>query len=201
MIVGILTGIAILTWRHSNKLELKNKKHSTDLARAFAIMSKGKFEKKDNDYQFRIPYPYEKYLEYEQKTEYPTMIDDLVSVNELIAGSKMRGEEFDFVTFEHSNDAPFSRANEHLESYKDTVMLRRKAKDACIKATNYWETNNLGAEYKKAMAEGKYELNPEYGRLRKLFEKALRELQKSLERLSQRLEDGVVVKGKCDLGY
>ena len=201
-IVAIISGLAIVTWRYANQRELKNKKHSTNLARAFAIMSKGRFEKKDNDYQFCIPYPYEEYLEYEQMSEYPTIIDGLVSLNELNAGFEMVGKKFDFVTFEHSNDAPFSRANEHLKSYKDTVMLRRKAKDTYIKEVEYWETNNVGAEYKKAMAERNYNApNPEYSRLSKFADDALLELQKSLERLSQRLEDGAVVKGKCDLGY
>ena len=115
----------------------------------------------------------------------------------------MRGKEFDFVTFEHSNDAHFPRANMHLESYNDIVMLQKKAKDAHAIAVEYWETNNVKAEYKKPIAEGKYDdaLNPEFARLSKLAANALLELQKSLERLSQRLEDGAVVKGKCDLGY
>ena len=201
-IVGIF-GLAILIWKYSSQQELKNKKHSTDLARAFAIMSKGEFEKKGKDYQFCIPYPYEEYLKYEQIMRYPTLKDGLVSLDEINMGIEMKGETFDFVTFEHSNDAPFSRANKHLESYKDIVVLHNKAKEACIIAMEYWQTNNVAAEYNKARAEGKPNdvPNPEFDRLSKLAANALLELQKSLDRLSQRLEDGAVVKGECELGY
>ena len=188
IVIGIFIIAVVMGFLDHIQNSDKKKTHSQILARSFEIMSSGNFGNEYDKYEFCVPYPYEKYLDYERKSKYPTVEETLAMMNSPIDDwYQEQPKNFDFVKLTESNESDFIHAQEHLKSYKHITMLCSKAK----KANTLW----MESLTKEGIAD------PQKSELDRNASDTLQELQTSLGLLSQQLKDGAIVKGKCALGY
>ena len=208
VILALIMGMIIVgIYRHikdgNSESKSKRETHSKKLVNTFTILSDGHYEYYSSKANFVIPYPYSEYEKYEKRTFYPTKSD------------KEEEDKFDFVSIRESNEGEFKQALDHLKSYKDIVKMFDEAKQAEIEIHDFLKKNKIAVQEmtqffinsnnhpsrsqpKKEIIERLY---PEYEKLRKNGADSLSALQKSLKIIAQQLDDGTIIKGKCELGY
>jgi len=207
-IIVILFALAGIIWYYDYTRNSQMKKvHSKTLSKAFEIMSKGEFKENiNNEMVFHVPHPYREYLIYERMSKYSTPKDfqrlwDDYKDNMFTEQSN----KFHYVELSKSNEASFQRAMKHLKSYKHIMKNFDKTKEMYVKFQMF-DREHKG-ELQKIMddrfklREPTSHLTPKFDNLATSTNNNLEELRKSLEILSQQLEDGEAVKGKCELGY
>lgn len=177
------------------------------LSQAFQIMSKGEFQQDVLEkYVFKVPYPYTEYLRYEKlgSLSTPEALDLFME-----SGTKHvdeQKEKFWFVELRRSDEANFVQAYEHMKSYKHIKQQFQIAFDSQIERHNFHESNKKEVEIIEngdPMYDEK-NTDPIYQKHHDIWQKnriSLETLQTSFKILAQRLEDGEMIKGKCNLGY
>lgn len=208
IILIILFASAGIVWFYDySRNSEKRKTHSRRLSQAFQIMSKGEFRKKILDkHVFQIPYPYEEYLRYEKlgSLSTPEALDLFMKYgNQHVDEQK---DKFWFVDLSDSDESNFTQAYKHLQSYKQIKKQFESALETQIEYDSFCEDNQKAVIVIRDgdLIYDKNNLDPVYQKYHKLWWKnqdMLKTLQKSLEMLSQKLNDGETARGKCELGY
>ncbi len=205
---GILVGLfgsAGLVWLYDHKKNSPQRKiHSKKLVLALQIMSKGEFKNYLEKQEFCIPYPYNEYKESQRRRDFPTNMEIMELFNKKDWSEST--DTYDLIPLHKSPEAPFDQAICHIKKGYDSIYTEfLDAKEAFLKFNQFCKDNeeNTRVVVQRILSHEKQPepFFTEWNKLVKTANDSLQTFQKSLEILAQQLDNEVIIKGKCELGY